>query len=373
MCRLTVMKFGKLSRWMRFLGQYGLGKPPYAAYVLGWHGHHNLGDEAVYGALKSYFGDFRFVDFPRRMPRWCMRTLSRMELGLLAGGTMISGEISGAMYTQQCFLQCPKSIVFGSGVHHPDFWIERRGAEEWNAAAAIWKKTLDRCDYVGVRGPDSAMVLADWGVKNVEVIGDPALYYADGTPPKPLRDVQPSVGLNLAQTKNLHMYGQSEVYLREFADLAKQFKKADWAVYWYVVWPDDYAPTKKIAESTGTADAIVPIYTDCHKFTADVKQRSLFVGTRLHAVALSVAAYVPSISLEYQPKCSDFMKSVGQQDRVIRIDRFNNDLVWELVLHTQRRQKEISESLYQLVQELRCRQVQRANEFEYKPSGCDAH
>lgn len=362
----------KIIKILRYFKQYGIGAPPYAAYVLGWHGHNNLGDEAVYGALKGYFSRYRFVDYPKRLPAMCMRSLSKMELGLLAGGTMISGDMSGALHTQKCFSQCPRKIVFGSGVHRPDFWIERRGAQEWNDAVTVWKETLKQCDYIGVRGPDSAMVLTDWGLKNVEVIGDPALFYADDNPLEPLLSSQPSVGLNLAKTENLQMYGESDTYLREFADLAIRFKKAGWAIQWYVLWPDDYAPTKKIAEMTGTADAIIPVYTDCCKFMASVKQRSLFVGTRLHAVALSAAAYVPSISLEYQPKCSDFMKSIGQQDRVIRIDRFNADLAWELVLHTHRRQKEISEMLYQSVQELRCSQVRWAKEFEYKPSGCDA-
>lgn len=358
------MKLNKVAKLTRFFWQYGLCRSPYAAYVLGWHGHNNLGDEAVYGALKSYFNGYNFVDFPRRMPAWCMRSLSKMKLGLLAGGTMISGDISAAQHARDCFLQCSRSIVFGSGVHHPDFWIERRGAEEWNAAAAVWKETLNRCEYVGVRGPDSAAVLTDWGIKNVEVIGDPALYFAEDDLPILPSQRRPSVGLNLAATENLSMYGDSDTYQKEFSDLVLWFKNAGWDVYWYVVWPKDLPATRKIAQQTETADAIIPIYTDCGRFVDEVKQRSLFVGTRLHAVALAAAAYVPSVSLEYQPKCSDFMKSIGQQDRIIRIDRFGAESVFELSQHLLRYQKEITGSLYQSVQKLRQKQIQKAKAFD---------
>ena len=53
---------------------------------------------------------------------------------------------------------------------------------------------------------------------------------------------------------------------------------------------------------------------------------------KLHSVVLASAVHVPSLMLEYQPKCADFQASIGRSDRTFRTDRLNAD---ELVEHVE--------------------------------------
>jgi hypothetical protein len=52
-----------------------------------------------------------------------------------------------------------------------------------------------------------------------------------------------------------------------------------------------------------------------------VGECALVVGERLHSVVLAAAAGTPVVSLEYQPKCRDFMDSLDAADRCLRVDR----------------------------------------------------
>ena len=55
------------------------------------------------------------------------------------------------------------------------------------------------------------------------------------------------------------------------------------------------------------------------------------VGERLHAVVLAAAAGVPSVMLEYQPKCLDFMESIGRTDWCVRTDRVTGPEILERI------------------------------------------
>ncbi len=87
---------------------------------------------------------------------------------LLGGGTLINRKV----YLD--WLQTKDSprierAVFGTGVANPSFWGLTEPAEQW-------VDFLSTCAYVGVRGPTSAQILTDWGLKtDLEIVGDPAL------------------------------------------------------------------------------------------------------------------------------------------------------------------------------------------------------
>ena len=46
----------------------------------------------------------------------------------------------------------------------------------------------------------------------------------------------------------------------------------------------------------------------------------LFVGIKLHAVALAMCANVPALMVEYRPKCLEFMNTMGMGRFVVRSD-----------------------------------------------------
>ena len=64
---------------------------------------------------------------------------------------------------------------------------------------------------------------------------------------------------------------------------------------------------------------------------SDLRRRDVLSGTVLFVVGFSVVfamcAHVPSLMIEYRPKCLDFMKSVGQERFTVRTDQLSGDLL----------------------------------------------
>lgn len=187
---------------------------------------------------------------------------------------------------------------------------------------------LQRCRFIGVRGHTSAELLAESGMDQVEVVGDPVLAFASG-------DINPSpipntIGLNIG-TSDGRIWGNEERVCDEAASLARIAKKAGWSVKWFVVWPKDLEITLRAALSSDTAGEIHIICDDRKDFMERVRPLSAFVGMKLHATVLATCALTPSIMLEYRPKCRDYMRSIGQETLTFRTDTFRAEEIWEIV------------------------------------------
>jgi polysaccharide pyruvyl transferase WcaK-like protein len=135
-------------------------------------------------------------------------------------------------------------------------------------------------------------------------------------------------------------------------------------VKWFVVWPGDLDITLYAAKTSGTSSEILPIYDDPQLYLHEVRSVSTFVGMKLHAVALATCAYVPSVMLEYRPKCRDYMTSIGCEDATIRTDSFCADRVWETVSSWDSRRCEASRALFDSISPIRKKQSAKAKEIQ---------
>lgn len=351
---------GSIKRYCDFLGHSLTAAPPRLAYVAGFFGRDNLGDEALYDAAQSLFDRCSILKYPRKL--WLTniaRVLTRVHSAILGGGTLINRLDSWRLLAERCFDQFPSPFVFGTGVAHPEFWSSQ---PEWKDTLKEWKPILDQCSYLGVRGPRSAQLLADAGLKDVEIIGDPALVFARGRSPEKDSYFPDSIGLNIGQAGGC-MWGDEDRVLDQYVRLARHAKKDGWLVRWFVVYPPDLSITKKAAELSGTDDEIYRTYTDVAQYLELVRPLSTFVGMKLHATALAACAYVPSVMLEYRPKCRDFMQSIGQDEATIRTDVFEAEEVWEMVSEWNSNRADASGALYDAINPLSKAQKARANEI----------
>lgn len=347
---------------IRFIRQILTAKSPAIAYVAGWHGHQNLGDEAVYNALKQLFYPAGFIDYvPGLISKFLMTKLHSPKFALLAGGTRIGIKTAAMLTTRQCFELCPHSIVFGAGVEDlclNDDKFAPAQQQQRKEMLMRWKAVLEKCDYIGVRGPMSVQSLVDIGMTPPEIIGDPALFFAEDRI-SPYSSSRPdTLGLNIG----MDMWNDQNSTADQYIQLAQTAKKSGWHVKWFVVWPKDLTLTKKLAAQSDTADDINEIYEDCHLYLDTVRSVTVFVGMKLHSVILATCAYVPSIILEYQPKCRDYMQSIGQENSVIKISSFQAEKIWEIARGWSSDRQKISESLFQAIRPLRERQLFRAAE-----------
>jgi len=196
----------------------------------------------------------------------------------------------------------------------------------------------------------------------VEVIGDPVMVFAAETCPDRNSYEANSIGLNIGQSLE-NVWGCEDSICAEYVRLATLARDKGWKVSWFVVWPNDLSATEKAANLSGTADHIYKIYEDYRSYLELVKQVSVFVGMKLHSVVLATCAYVPSIMLEYRPKCLDYMMSIGQQQDTIRTVKFRAEEVWDRVISKHASRDELSETLYRSIKPIRDKQLLKVEEL----------
>ncbi|MCK4999762.1 MAG: polysaccharide pyruvyl transferase family protein, partial [Anaerohalosphaera sp.] len=277
-------------------------KKPRVTYAGHWMGYQNLGDEALFDAVKLLFPQFGFIVFPHwggkeiTIPA---KVLRLFNFGMVAGGTIIKPSEYLLKQTQNCMEVCKKHFVFGTGVAQPCFSEDR---SDWRSILSQWVELLAHSEYIGVRGPISARILTEAGLKNVEVVGDPVLVFADKSLPDESAYKPSVLGLNIASIRG-GLWGSMARVAKQFESLASIAKKERWTIKWFVLSPEDVKITEDIAKRTGTDEQICNVYQDYKAYMDQVRSVSVFVGIRLHAVALATCAYVPSVMLEYRPKC----------------------------------------------------------------------
>jgi hypothetical protein len=332
-------------------------KPP-LAYVGGAINLKNLGDEAIYSSLKSIFRQYHFVHYDgSRTQNYLLGLYPFINKGLLAGGTLINQYEVWLEIANDFQYICPNLYIFGTGVANPSFWNSQR---EWRNRMEHWKKILLKCKYIGVRGPISAELLYDAGIKNIEVVGDPVINMA-GTEINEHYNKN-SIGLNICQSKG-RVWGSELSILEQFIKLAKYAKKADMDIHWFVLCHEDLEVTRKVAFGSGTSRNIHEIYEDQNEYINLVNKMSVFVGMRLHSVILATCAFVPSIMLEYRPKCLDYMKSIGHEDFNIPTNKFNGDDVWHMISVLKNGRQQYAERLFMNIKSLQAHQRRKYDDL----------
>jgi len=214
---------------------------------------------------------------------------------------------------------CDNCVVFGTGVEDPTFWPSRdQGRYDLDA----WKPILQRCAYIGVRGPRSQRYLRQIGIES-EVIGDPACMFV--RPEARPAVVTRRLGLNLGSGSQ-GMFSSDESVLESLLSFARKMLKGGWHITPYVVFPGDLPIAGEFAHRIGLPQSnIRSFYNNPADFMDSVGEESVFVGFKLHAAVLAYCSRVPSLMIEYRPKCLDFMESIGAEDFVVRADQLTVD------------------------------------------------
>jgi len=352
----------KIKKKMLFFIQALLHADPKMIYVQGWHGHNNLGDEAIYSAMQKLFKGINFVDFAKGTEcKLAARKISQINRAILGAGTTIGYKLSNIRNLKYCFDMCSKTLVFGAGVTELNGWKEKIDESSREERKKLWKMLLEKCVYVGVRGPLSVSALSERGTSNAEVIGDPVICLADDVPPAKMTGNK-TLGVNLTLQKE--MWGDVKEISEKIISFVKLVRKRTWNILWFVVNPRDLLATEKIARQTQTAQNIFKLYRDYRKFKEIVKSCDVFVGTRLHSVVLAVSSYTPSVMFDYKPKCHDFMASIDQERFVVRTDKINVPELYELIECMSINRQSYVDELAVKIMQMKKRQIDKAEELK---------
>ena len=71
----------------------------------------------------------------------------------------------------------------------------------------------------------------------------------------------------------------------------------------------------------------------------------IFVSTRMHVTIFSTSSFIPTISINYQPKCREYMKLLGLEDFSIDIDDLDTDILKQILSNLWEEKYRIRETL----------------------------
>jgi len=343
-------KIYRLSEIIKYL----ITPSPSMLYI-GWLGHYNLGDEAIFEATSRVF---KPINTAYRIPISRITINKILDLKphvgtLLGGGTQIGEKspLESFKYGQERF---GNGIVFGTGVSpvlgaEPPTWLKN------------WGKVLSRCKYVGVRGVDSARTLSKVGI-NADVLGDTACLFTK--PAGYWTPKEKTLGINIGQSYG-HVFGDETEIKINVARIVRILKSRGWDVEFFCVWPHDLKTARETARYAGIECPVIHIHCEnAEDYLKQIKNTTVFVGMKLHSVVLAACAGVPSIMLEYRPKCREFMNSIGMSRYTHRTDRLDVDLIIDQVESLEDNGKEISFVITNQMESHRLYIVERAKSLK---------
>jgi polysaccharide pyruvyl transferase WcaK-like protein len=303
-----------------------VGTAPAVAY-LGWHGLGNLGDDAIYDAVRSQLPGADFLDMPR-FPHEIVRAFAtgkypslRRSPQVLGGGTLVGRRDWRRWATRGMALTGSNgTFAIGVGVEDPVFVGRRSGSAKDELKR--WAPILSKFHTVSVRGPRSAELLSDVGV-DVRVSGDPALLL-----PSPGVTPQDGViGVNLGFGDDLWGHDPQQV-VTAMSGAARELSSQGYRLVGILMNSSDRRWTEA-ALSGASADIIAP--ADAQAAATEFARCSAVIVSRLHAGILASLSGTPTVSLEYQPKCRDFAQSIDNEQLLIRTDALSGATIVERV------------------------------------------
>jgi hypothetical protein len=291
---------------------------------LGWHGRGNLGDDAIYDAVRAQLPSAAFVDLPRfrhevlrAAATGANRTL-RNGVQMVGGGTLVGTKYFRRLAKRGMALtKANGSYAIGVGVEDPDFDRRRYGSD--GDELKRWKPILSDFRTVSVRGPRSAELLSEVGL-SVEVSGDPALLL-----PRPDVVVEDGlIGLNLG-------FGDDDLWGQDPATVAQEISLAVAALsakgYRFVGILMNRADERWTRLALNGIDAEVVMPADAEAAARELARCSVAIVSRLHAGILAAISATPVVALEYLPKCRDFARSIDNERSLIRTDKLRGAAV----------------------------------------------
>jgi len=251
----------------------------------------------------------------------------------LGGGTLIFAPRSSGWLTDLEFIiaRTIPLFTFGTGVIDPNFidhlneisgkknLIDKSNIDEWITC-------LKKFRLVSVRGVESQMLLRNVGFSNVEVVGDPGLWFSLDSIKE--RNIKKKIGINVSEYSHFWNNGQKK-FIQKMTELLNILLKDNWEITFFPTMFEDVCTSQGVASNLNSGENIIyENYYDVKDYLKKLEDQDLFVGVKLHSVIAACCAYTPAIMIGYQPKCYDFMKTMGLEDHFFRSDRFEVDEIY---------------------------------------------
>jgi hypothetical protein len=325
-----------------------------ALNYVGWVGHNNLGDEALYAAIKKVFNHYTLVPSNNSLAITWPMLLSGITL--FGGGTLLPRWPASVMPNRF-------NYAYGVGVVDPGFFTYQYGTQARALyELAICKTKRFRFRLIGVRGEKSRRLLENWGIKS-QVVGDPCLLLE---PSSSLRKEENLVAVSVGSSEPYEpVWGKTEDVAKEAAKLCLLLRKEGYNVVLVPFSDVDVRHVRGISKETGLP--VFKGFQNVQSLLDFVSRCTVLVGQRLHSMVLSAAALTPFLPIEYHSKCSEFSESVGFQEYAVRADKVTAEELlrkfrklvgnWDSMYHRLRGKvevykRELSEFAFQILEDI---------------------
>jgi polysaccharide pyruvyl transferase WcaK-like protein len=282
---------------------------PLIRYI-GWLGQRNIGDEALFLAYRrALFPGCIVTPYYDLSVGTVLARMKRRKYVALGGGTLINDD-SYLRPLEQAQRGGYATFVFGTGVGDLAYWSQY--PEHHRGNSQRWLAALAQCRYVGVRGPRSLKWLHDNGLTQAEMIGDAALALE---PPSIVgKDTtQPRIGINLGSHDPVS--GGLDPLFEAVVAFVQRALRRGYAVSYVSMHSIDHALGVRLQDRIRDAGfRLEPLTDDVDVALQQLGRCDYVISQRLHGTVLACVLGVPNVSLSYQPKCFDFLESIGRAD-----------------------------------------------------------
>lgn len=308
---------------------------------IGLTGYHNLGDDVLYLAHQRLFPDVTLV--PYRKESVAIEKFARAihrpfcNYAMLGGGTLINDGDVWLGKAQRLLDQGARMFCIGTGAESSAFY----GADDaTNTLLKRWGSVLEQFEFVGVRGPQSKAILERAGIKNVTVTGDTALALTEET--MPARSSTGVVGITYGDVKGNPMWGDPAQYRQELIKVIRTLISSGQKVVLLPIWDIDIPSNQSLLDEIDSPDCTMQLaFHSYDAFSAALRRCDIFIGQKLHSTIIALMNRVPSIMVEYRPKCRDFMASVGLEDYIVKTSELRCEEFMKLYERLQKNQKSV--------------------------------
>lgn len=325
---------------------------------VGWIGNRNIGDEAIYLANKKLFPEYRLIEDEYTVDS---------NITLFGGGTILPHALFDT--SSYSVTSRERNIGLGVGVRQEKFDNRTRGNVDLSsfksrlrqtgvykykpvryAISLIEKGINDFTPYearshfhfrpedyrsiedfgfdtLTVRGPDSKQQLSKYDIE-AKISGDPALILEPDE-----YDYQRRKKIIVClRGRTRYSWTNDISYVDEIVsflnDCAKEYD-VSFVPFEVVDIPINYDASRRV-EGASFEDFVT--YLNIQKTIKLLNESDLVIGEKLHANILAACCYTPFISIEYMPKHTDFLKSIGMTKLNIRNDELSKDSLEDIFM-----------------------------------------
>jgi len=284
-------------------------KPGQRTNYIGFPKDLNFGDRWMYQALERRLPQLAFAHPKNALDRWrCVLPRGHYDLTLLGGGTLINQKPQFFQDVASSLAAGVPCVCFGTGVGNP---------ERWGDHLEAWVELLRQFRFVGIRGPRSHELLAARGMRDHVITGDPCLLDEPSFGERPAQgpyQVWVDVSFGVQETP-----ASIEFRFRLLRALGGLESSGRAQLHFYTTW-EVYRPwIQLMLENCLASKREVTVLNE--RSRPEIQRADLCIAYRLHAGAVALMFGVPTLMVEYEPKCRDFAAFLELEAFVIEPSR----------------------------------------------------